>query len=181
VNNAGGIVYSGPFHEATDAQWQREMRLNFESVLHVCRFIAPSMTGRGQGSVINIASIGGKAGLPYYAPYAVSKAAVTALTRSLAAEWAPSGVRVNAITAGWVETDLTRPLVADPALSERLTEVIPVGRPATPEDLVGLAVYLASDASQFMTGSSITIDGGVSSFYGGAAVLHGNRAAEADA
>ncbi|MEV7118128.1 SDR family NAD(P)-dependent oxidoreductase [Kitasatospora griseola] len=173
VNNAGGITYSGPFHEATTEQWQREMRLNFESVLEVCRLVGPDMVGRGQGSIINISSIGGKAGLPNYSPYAVSKAAVTALTHSLAAEWAASGVRVNAITAGWVETDLTKPLVGHHELSERLMEVIPAGRFATPEDLVGLALYLASDASRFMTGSSVVIDGGVSSFYGGAAVLHG--------
>ncbi|MEU1850951.1 SDR family NAD(P)-dependent oxidoreductase [Streptomyces sp. NPDC019990] len=176
VNNAGGITYAGPFHEASAAQWHRELRLNFESVLHVCRLVGPGLTERGRGSVINIASIGGKAGLPYYAPYAVSKAAVTALTHSLAAEWAASGVRVNAITAGWVETDLTQPLVGTRGLSDRLLEVIPAGRYATPEDLVGLAVYLAGDSSRFMTGSAVVIDGGASSFYGGAAMLHGSAA-----
>ncbi|MET7289761.1 SDR family oxidoreductase [Streptomyces sp. NPDC005573] len=175
VNNAGGITCAGSFHDLELAQWQREMRLNFESVLHVCRSVGCDMVRRGRGSVINVASLGGEAGLPHYSPYAVSKAAVIALTRSLAAEWAASGVRVNAISAGWVHTDLTDGIAADPRAAERLLQVVPAGRFATPDELVGLAVYLASDASRFMTGSSVVIDGGVTSFYGGAALLETPR------
>ncbi|GAA2952757.1 MULTISPECIES: SDR family NAD(P)-dependent oxidoreductase [Streptomycetaceae] len=171
VNNAGGITSAGPFLETSQEQWQREMRLNFESVLQVCRIVGGAMIERGRGSIINMSSIVGESGLPNFAPYAVSKAAVTALTHSLAAEWAHSGVRVNAISAGWLHTDLTDVLVTDEELSGRLLDVVPVGRFGTPQDLVGLAVYLASDASRFMTGAAVVIDGGVSSFYGGSAML----------
>ncbi|MEU9634287.1 SDR family NAD(P)-dependent oxidoreductase [Streptomyces tendae] len=171
VNNAGGFTCAGSFHDLEVAQWQREMRLNFESALHVCRAVGRDMTERGRGSIINIASITGEAGLPHYSPYAVSKAAVIALTHSLAAEWAVTGVRVNAISAGWVHTDLTDGIATDPRTAEALLQIVPAGRFGTPDELVGLAVYLASDASRFMTGSSVAIDGGVSAFYGGAAVL----------
>ncbi|WP_405390685.1 SDR family oxidoreductase [Streptomyces sp. NBC_01102] len=171
VNNAGGITSAGPFLESSQEQWQREMRLNFDSVLQVCRIVGGAMTGRGRGSIINMSSIAGESGLPNFSPYAVAKAAVTALTHSLAAEWANSGVRVNAITAGWLHTDLTDVLVTDEELSGRLLDVVPMGRFGTPQDMVGLAVYLASDASRFMTGAAVVIDGGVSSFYGGSAML----------
>ncbi|MDG9703223.1 SDR family NAD(P)-dependent oxidoreductase [Streptomyces sp. DH37] len=171
VNNAGGITCAGPFLDLDHDQWQREMRLNFESVLHVCRSVGRRMVERGEGSVINISSVAGNAGLPNYGPYAVAKAAVISLTHSLAAEWASKGVRVNAIAPGWLHTDLTDDFVTDPRLSERFLSVVPAGRFGEPEEVVGLAVYLAGDESRFMTGSSVVIDGGISSFYGGSALL----------
>jgi len=176
VNNAGGITCGGPFLQLTPAQWRQEIRLNLESVLHVCQSVGEAMVTRRQGSIINIASLAGEAGMPNYAPYAMAKAAVTALTHSLAAEWGASGVRVNAITPGWMHTELTHGLATNQQLSESLLKAVPVGRFGRPDELVGLAVYLASDTSRFMTGSSVVIDGGITSYHGGSAMLQTARA-----
>ncbi|GAA2898798.1 SDR family NAD(P)-dependent oxidoreductase [Streptosporangium fragile] len=171
VNNAGGTGRFGPFLALPHSAWEQAMRLNFDSALHVCRAVGPHLVERRSGSVINIASFAGQGGLPLLSPYAAAKAALISLTRSLAAEWAARDVRVNALVPGWVATDLTAPLSADPQTSASLLEAVPVGRWGQPEDLVGAVVYLASDASRLVTGSCLTLDGGMSVLSGGPATL----------
>jgi NAD(P)-dependent dehydrogenase (short-subunit alcohol dehydrogenase family) len=171
VNCAGRIEHAGPFLELTAEDWRRLFQVNFESVLHVCRAAGPHLLDQGGGSVINVASIAGANGVPFIAHYAASKAALISLTRSLAAEWAARGVRVNALTPGWVGTEMTGTFRSDPAVSAGLLGQVPAGRWGEPEDVAGAAVYLASDAARFVTGSCLTIDGGMTAAAGGPTML----------
>ena len=118
------------------------------------------MISQRKGSIINIASLLSEVGIPTLAPYAASKAGVVGLTRVLAAEWGPYGVRVNAIGPGYFRTRMTEKLFSDQAWVERLLTQVPLGRPGEPQDLAGVAVFLASDASAYLTGQVIYVDGG---------------------
>ena len=119
------------------------------------------MIDQGKGSIINIASVIGRGNMPEYSAYAVSKDAVVSLTHRLSLEWAQYNIRVNAIAPGYVATEMAAPLFeTDPDLKAELKRV-PLGRPAKPEDMVGGAIYLASDASAYVTGKTIGIDGGL--------------------
>lgn len=161
VNNAGGTAFRAPLTAIRPGGWESVMRLNLDSVVSVCAAAGPHLLGRGSGSVINVASVAGLAGSPQLTPYAAAKAAVISLTRSLALEWGRSGVRVNALCPGWVETDLNVGLRANPALAESLVAASALGRWATPGELVGATVFLASDASSYVTGSVLVVDGGL--------------------
>jgi NAD(P)-dependent dehydrogenase (short-subunit alcohol dehydrogenase family) len=161
VNNAGGFSVVGPFLAMEPSDWTQILRTNLESVVHFCRVLGTHMTGRGSGSVINVASVGGYNGVPMLSLYAVAKAGVISLTRTLAVEWAGAGVRVNAIAPGWTRTDLTRSFGDNPDLSTELIRSVPAGQWAEPEDLAGAAVFLASDAASMVTGTCLTVDGGV--------------------
>ena len=171
VNCAGLIEHAGPFLDLTAEDWRRLFQVNFESVLHVCRAAGPHLLDQGGGSVINVSSVAGTAGVPFFSHYAASKAAMISLTRTLAAEWAARGVRVNALTPGWVGTEMTRAFQSDPAVSEGLLGQVPAGRWGEPADVVGAAVYLASDAARFVTGGCLTIDGGMTAAAGGPTML----------
>lgn len=171
VNNAGGIGYAGPFLDLEFDDWTRVLRLNLESTVHTCRAIGGHMVERGSGSVVNISSIAGLAGTPMLAHYAVTKAALISLTRTLAAEWAPAGVRVNALVPGWFRTDLTTTFLADPDATAGLLAAVPSGAFGDPVDLVGPVVYLAGDASRAVTGSCLVVDGGTTCFVGGPQML----------
>lgn len=167
VNCAGGVDVVGPFLSLSLSDWSDAIRVNFESMVHVLQAVGPHLTERGSGSVINVSSVAGFAGFPMASAYAVTKSAALSLTRTLAVEWAPSGVRVNALTPGWVRTELTRNFTANEEVSAALMMAVPNGRWANPEDVVGAAVYLAADASRMVTGSCQTIDGGMSCSVGG--------------
>jgi len=171
VNCAGQIEHAGPFLDLTAEDWRRLFQVNFESVLHVCRAAGPHLLDQNGGSVINISSVAGTGGVPFFSHYAASKAAMISLTRTLAAEWAARGVRVNALVPGWVGTEMTRAFHGDPAVSEGLLSQVPAGRWGEPEDVVGAAVYLASDAARFVTGSCLTIDGGMTGAAGGPTMI----------
>jgi NAD(P)-dependent dehydrogenase (short-subunit alcohol dehydrogenase family) len=171
VNCAGQIEHAGPFLDLTAEDWRRLFRVNFESVLHVCRAAGPHLRDQGAGSVINVSSAAGTGGVPFFSHYAASKAALISLTRTLAAEWAAHGVRVNALTPGWIGTEMTHAFSADPELSAGLLSQVPAGRWGEPEDVVGAAVYLAGDAARFVTGACLAVDGGLTATEGGPALI----------
>lgn len=167
VNNAGGFDFAGPFLDLEPSDWTQVMRVNFESVVHVCQAVGKHMVRRGTGSLVNMSSIAGLAGVPMLSTYAAAKAAILSLTRTLAAEWAGSGVRVNALTPGWISTELTKNFVGNPEASSGLLHAVPAGRWGQPEDVVGPAVFLASDAARFVTGACLTVDGATTAYVGG--------------
>ena len=161
VNNAGGTSFSVPFTDLRFSGWDKVMALNASSVVHVCQAVGPHLLERRRGSVINVASIAGLGGTPFLTPYGASKAAVVSLTRSLAMEWAHAGVRVNALCPGWTATDLNKALWSDESVSAKLTERVPMQRWADAQEMVGPAVFLASDASSYVTGQALAVDGGM--------------------
>jgi NAD(P)-dependent dehydrogenase (short-subunit alcohol dehydrogenase family) len=160
VNNVGGNGVMVPFPQLRFPGWTKVMRLNVESAVHVLQAAAPHMLERRTGSVINVASVAGLSATPAMAQYGASKAALISLTRTLAVEWASTGVRVNALCPGWTATDLNRTLWENEEVYAGLTATIPMGRWAKAEEMTGPAVFLASDASSFMTGQTLVVDGG---------------------
>jgi len=161
VNNAGGTAFMVPFRQLRFEGWTKVMRLNVESAVHVCQAVAGHLLDRGSGSVINVASVAALGGTPALSPYGASKAALLSLTRSLAMEWGPSGVRVNALCPGWTATELNRNLWENERTSAAMTAPIPMGRWGRAEEMCGAAVFLASDASSYLTGQAIVVDGGL--------------------
>ena len=160
VNNVGGNGVMVPFPQLRFSGWTKVMRLNVDSAVHVLQAAAPHLLERRTGSVINVASVAGLSATPAMAQYGASKAALISLTRTLAVEWASTGVRVNALCPGWTATDLNRTLWENEQVFAGLTATIPMGRWAKAEEMAGPAVFLASDASSFMTGQTLVVDGG---------------------
>ena len=160
VNNAGGSSYMGPFTELRFSGWEKTMRLNVDSIVHISQAIGPHLLARGSGSVINVASVAGLAATPFLAAYGASKAAVISLTKTLAFEWGGSGIRVNALCPGWTMTDLNRDLWSGPDGGAGWVEGQALKRWATVEEMVGPTVFLASDASSYLTGQTLVVDGG---------------------
>ncbi|WP_211226823.1 SDR family NAD(P)-dependent oxidoreductase [Amycolatopsis benzoatilytica] len=171
VHNAGGFAHLGPLLDLREEDWSGIIQANLYSAIYFCRAVGAHMVSRGTGAVVNVASIAGTAGFPMASPYSAAKAGTIALTRSLGAEWAASGVRANALVPGWVSTDLTASFVKDPAAADGLLHAVPVRRWGKPEDLVGAAIFLASDASRLVTGSSLVVDGGLTCYTGGPTTL----------
>jgi len=160
VNNVGGNGVMVPFPQLRFAGWTKVMRLNVDSAVHVLQAAAPHLLERRTGSVINVASVAGLSATPAMAQYGASKAALISLTRTLAVEWASTGVRVNALCPGWTATDLNRSLWENEEIYAGLTATIPMGRWAKAEEMAGPAVFLASEASSYMTGQVLIVDGG---------------------
>jgi NAD(P)-dependent dehydrogenase (short-subunit alcohol dehydrogenase family) len=160
VNNAGGSRFVTPFLDMRQSGWDKVLRLNLDSTMWICQAAGAHMTARGTGSVINVASVAGLAGAPFLAPYGAAKAAVVALTKTLAVEWGRSGVRINALCPGWTATDLNRVMWDAPDGGAATIANVPMGRWGKAEEMAGPAVFLASDAASFMTGQVLVIDGG---------------------
>jgi NAD(P)-dependent dehydrogenase (short-subunit alcohol dehydrogenase family) len=160
VNNAGGSNFMVPFRDLRLSGWDKLIQLNLSSTVYVCHAVAGHLLDRGKGSVINVASVAGVSATPTMTPYGASKAAVVSLTKSLAVEWATEGVRVNALCPGWTATELNRTLWEDPVLGPATIATTPMGRWASADEMAGPAVFLASDASSFMTGQALLVDGG---------------------
>jgi NAD(P)-dependent dehydrogenase (short-subunit alcohol dehydrogenase family) len=159
VNNSG-IARTMPLAEATPDDWRAIVDVNLTGVFNGCRAVAPHLIARRSGKVINLASVLGAVGLPGYALYAATKGGVIALTRTLGVEWARHNIQVNAIAPGWFVTDMNEAAFADARVNERLTRDIPMRRTGRLEEIGPLAVFLASSASDFMTGQTIFLDGG---------------------
>jgi NAD(P)-dependent dehydrogenase (short-subunit alcohol dehydrogenase family) len=160
VNNAGGSSFMVPFLDLRLSGWEKVLRLNLDATMRICQAAGAHMTARGGGSVINIASVAGLAAAPFLAPYGAAKAAVVSLTKTLASEWGRAGVRVNALCPGWTATELNRVLWDSPDGGQATIATVPLGRWAKPEEMAGPAIFLASEASSFMTGQVLVIDGG---------------------
>ena len=163
VNNAGACVHR-PALEVTDEEWRDVMGVNLDALWVACQVFGRHMTARGQGSIVNIGSMSAQiVNRPQWQPaYNASKAAVHHLTKSLAAEWAPHGVRINALAPGYIKTDMSP--VDDPQFARFWIEDAPQRRYGTPEELGPAIVFLASEASSFMTGSVLVMDGGYTVF-----------------
>ncbi|SRR6266849_1196569 len=159
VNNAG-ITLEKKTVEVTDEEWELVLRTNLTSMFRLARAVAPGMIHRGLGKIINIGSMYGPIGVPRYAAYCASKAAVEALTRSLGAEWARHGIQVNCLAPGYMNTDIPRAALADEKKRALFLSKVPARRIGEPEEVGPLAVYLASAASDFMTGQTVYLDGG---------------------
>ena len=154
-----GIWKHAPLAEMTPDKWSETLRVNLDGAYAVCRAAAAGMVVRGQGSIVLIASTAGQRGEAEYAHYAATKGAVIAFTKSLAAELAPRGIRVNAVAPGWVLTDMTRHVFEGPD-GPAASAAIPLGRPARPEEIAGPVAFLASDLASYMYGEILAVNGG---------------------
>jgi NAD(P)-dependent dehydrogenase (short-subunit alcohol dehydrogenase family) len=159
VNNAG-VNIRGASEELAEADWDAVVATNLKAPFLLSRAVGPGMCGRGFGRILNLGSILSVVALPGRAPYAASKAGVLNLTRVLALEWAGRGVTVNAICPGPFATDMNKQLLNDPAKYKAFVEKIPMGRWGELHEIAGAAVFLASDAASFVTGSALFVDGG---------------------
>ena len=158
VNNAGvNAIFKG-IERTSLAEWREIIDINLTGLFLCCKYLGGAI-GTG-GSVINVSSVAGHVGLLRSLPYCASKGGAELLTKALALDWASRGVRVNTLAPGWVDTDLTHGLLEHDVHGQRLLAGTPLGRFATPRDMAGGAVFLASDASAFMTGQSLVVDGG---------------------
>ena len=162
VNNAG-IQRRAPLEDFAPDTWRELMRTNLDSVFYVAQAAARHMIRRGRGKIINIGSVQSELGRATIAPYAASKGAVKLLTRGMCADWAKHGIQVNGIGPGYFATPMNQALVDDPAFSEWLCGRTPAGRWGRVEELGGAAVFLASDASSFVNGQMLYVDGGMTS------------------
>lgn len=161
VCNAAVNPYYGPMAKLTDEVFTKVIDSNVRSNIWLCNLILPEMAGRKDGSVIIVSSIGGLRGSLNLGVYAISKAADFQLARNLAVEWGPHNIRVNCIAPGIVRTDFARALWENPDILTRAEAATPLRRIGEPDDISGAAVFLASQASRWMTGQVLVIDGGV--------------------
>lgn len=160
VNNAG-IQRRAPFHEFPLAQWREIMSTNVDSVFYLGQAVARHMIGRGRGRIINTCSIMSELARPSVTPYTTSKGALKMLTKGMATELGPFGITVNGIGPGYIKTELTQVLADDPTFSNWLINRTPSRRWGTLEDLMGAAVFLASDAASYVNGHILYVDGGL--------------------
>ncbi|MBC7347740.1 MAG: SDR family oxidoreductase [Clostridia bacterium] len=162
VNNAGVALLGqdGPVAEVSEETWEKVININLKGVYLGMKYALPQMVAQGGGVIINTASIAGLVGFPGLAAYCASKGGIIQLTRATALDYAAHNVRVNAICPGVIRTAMTTNLLADPEVSRRLQEATPLRRFGEPVDVAQAALYLASDASAFVTGTVLVIDGG---------------------
>jgi NAD(P)-dependent dehydrogenase (short-subunit alcohol dehydrogenase family) len=159
VNNAADDT-EGPIEQLDLATWQRVLELNLQSCYLLCQAASPHLRKGGHGKVVNVASILGHVAMADGLAYTAAKHGLIGLTRALGVEWATQGIQVNALSPGWIETDMTASMTADEEASTAITSRTPMARWGKTRDLVGPVIFLASSASDFMTGQSLVVDGG---------------------
>lgn len=160
--NASGINPRLSFEHGGDAHWDDTLAVNLTAPFLLARALAPAMRDRRWGRIVNIASLQSSRAFADSAPYGASKGGVVQLTRAIAEHWSPFGITCNAIAPGFFATPLTAPVLADPGRAAALAEKTMIGRNGAPADLHGTAVFLASDASAYITGQTLHVDGGFS-------------------
>ncbi|HWC13990.1 MAG TPA: SDR family NAD(P)-dependent oxidoreductase [Actinomycetota bacterium] len=160
VNNAGGSNFMSPLVGLRPEGWDKLRTLNLDSVFHCTQIAAQKMVETGGGSIIQIASVAGLQGAQGLSPYSAAKAGVIMFSQAVAKELAGSNVRVNSIAPGWIDTPLNEWMTSDEAILREAEKMVPMGRIGEADEIVGGAIYLASDASSFVTGATLVIDGG---------------------
>lgn len=160
VNNAG-IQRRGPAAALPLEDWNAVLQTNLTSAFNLTRAVVGTMIERKQGKIINVCSIMSEVSRPTIAPYAASKGGLKMLTKAMAVEWGPHNIQVNGIGPGYMVTDLNQPLIANPEFDSWVRKRTPLGRWGQPEELAGTVVFLASPASDFMTGQILYVDGGI--------------------
>lgn len=160
INNAG-INLRKPFENFEEKEWKNILDININGAMIVSQAVASFMIDRKAGKIINICSMQSELGRPTIVPYAVSKGAIKMLTKGLCAEWAKYNIQVNGIGPGYFETELTQPLQDDPKFDEWFRNRTPAGRWGKPSELIGAAVFLASDAANYVNGHILYVDGGL--------------------
>lgn len=160
VNNAGAAPFFSTVEAMREDGFEKYFRINFTSAFYCTHAAGPVLLERGSGSVINVASVAAYIASPGLTYYASAKAALVSFTKTVAREWAASGIRVNAVAPGWIETEMNTGARQDPGFYEGVRSQIPLGRWGTAEEVANVALFLASDASSFMTGSIVVVDGG---------------------
>ena len=158
--NAAGINLRQPFSDVTPEAWQTQLALHLGAPFFLTQALAPGMATRGWGRIINIASLQSWRAFPNSAPYGAGKGGIVQLTRAIAQEWGARGITCNAIGPGFFPTALTAPVFADAALAERHAQQTCIGRNGELADLHGVTVFLASNASSYITGQTLMVDGG---------------------
>lgn len=161
VNNAA-ILRAGPLESVAEADWSAMLRINLTGYLLMAQSFGKAMLARGEGALVHIASIAGSQPQPASGAYSASKAATLMLSRQLAQEWGPRGVRSNCVSPGLVRTPLSEAFYADPEVKARRERMVPLRRIATPGDMADAALFLASPRASYVTGQDIVVDGGLS-------------------
>jgi gluconate 5-dehydrogenase len=161
VNNAG-VQRRNPFETFSEDTWREIMAINLDGVFHVTQAVGAKMIARKRGRIVNICSVASELGRATIVPYAATKGALRQLTRGLSAEWAKHNVQINAIAPGYIRTPLNQALLADEKFSAWVAARTPAGRWAEPEELIGAAIFLASDAASYVNGHVLFVDGGLS-------------------
>jgi len=159
VNNAGIWTY-GEMGDMTPEVWEETIKVNLSSIFYTCNALVPSLKERKKGVIINVSSTAGVRGEAGHSHYAATKGALIALTKSLAVELAPYGIRVNCVAPGWVDTDMCEDVFADQEYKEKIRQTIPLGRIPPPEDIAGPILFLASDLARHITGEVLNVNGG---------------------
>lgn len=159
--NAVGVFREIPYLDLDDETWERDIADNLSSVHFACRHLGELMRATGGGAIVNVGSINGWRADPHSVGYSAAKAAVLMLTKALAADLAPIGIRVNAVSPGMCLTDMTRGTLEDPVAGPIWEKKIPIGRAASVDDVASCVLFLASDRAAYVTGANLVVDGGL--------------------
>lgn len=161
VNNAG-ILRPGPLESVSEADWSAMLSVNLNGYLAAAQAFGRRMIARGSGTLVHVASIAGTHPQPVSGAYSASKAAILMLSRQLAYEWGPKGIRSNTVSPGLVRTPLSEPFYRDAEVKAKREAMVPLGRIAEPKDMADVALFLASPRASYVTGQDIVVDGGLS-------------------
>lgn len=169
VVNAAGVAGGGPVHVLDESEWDRVVDINLKGTFHVCKHVCAQMVTQGSGSVVNIASIEGLEGTEGGSAYNASKGGVVMLTKSMAIDYGATGIRVNAVCPGGIETPLLLGLIDQPGMEDYRAKMLgahKIGRFGKPEEIANAVLFLASSEASFMTGSAMVVDGGMTAGLG---------------